>query len=254
MEKQGINYILQQDQEDIDFDQFKNSETVLVLRAGSSPCQKDLQFEDNYKKAKDSEISIGVYWSFSISSEEDFKQDALMFEEAIMDKQFEHIIFCKVEDSPGIDSLSAVQRISDYCNDLKNSGYSVGLCSTLDFIEVCINTERFDKFEDILLYYYSENQLLLLESSEDTDEELVKSKDFEKESLESEALPIMNGCQVKFITKKATWSTGGKIPSQIIKSTLYTRSMPDNKGTIIVSSSLTGDVFGRVYVKDLTRV
>ncbi len=114
----------------------KSGINFAIIRAGygNLTTQKDPCFENNYTKAKEVGIPIGVYWYSYASDASDAKKEANTCLEIISGKNFEYPIFYDIEEKKILDKgQSEVSKIAkNFCTTLKDKGYSCGIYASAD--------------------------------------------------------------------------------------------------------------------------
>lgn len=91
---------------------------------------KDTSFENNYIKAKNAGLGVGVYqWGRACNVAQAREEAQLLIEHCLKGKQFEYPIYYDVEDSIlinlGVNELTEV--IKGWCETLENAGYFAGI-------------------------------------------------------------------------------------------------------------------------------
>ncbi len=98
---------------DVDFKIVKESGLdFVIIRAcyGSLLKQKDIKFEDNYRKAKEARLLTGFYWYSYGEETQDFNNEAKTCLEVIGDKEHELPIYFDLEEQPQL------KRGKDFCS------------------------------------------------------------------------------------------------------------------------------------------
>ena len=111
-----------------------------ILRAGFTGTKdginknKDDQFENFYKQAKDLKFPVGAYWYSCANTYEKGKAEAeYMYNNCLKGKQFEYPIYIDVEEAQyqagNYDGVTAA--IKGFCETLEKLGYFVGIYASL---------------------------------------------------------------------------------------------------------------------------
>ena len=116
----------------VDFEKLKSSgiEYVIIRGGyGSLEKQKDVKFEDYYKKAKEVGLPLGVYWySYAVNADE-AKAEAEMCLKVIKGKRFEYPIYFDLEERSALNTgkKNCSEMVKTFCNALEKDGYFAGL-------------------------------------------------------------------------------------------------------------------------------
>ncbi len=117
----------------IDFNKVKaDGYDYVIIRAGygRETYQKDVRFEENYKKAKAAGLKVGAYWfSYAMSpSEATAEANACLY--CLGNKDFDLPIYYDMEYAPAITSLSVstyTKMATNFCSAIEKAGYKAGV-------------------------------------------------------------------------------------------------------------------------------
>lgn len=114
----------------MDLNKAKSEGVNFAIIRGMYGNAKDTSFENNYIKAKNSGLGIGVYqWGRASNVAQAREEAQLLIEHCLKGKQFEYPIYYDVEDSIlinlGVNELTEV--IKAWCETLENAGYFAGI-------------------------------------------------------------------------------------------------------------------------------
>jgi GH25 family lysozyme M1 (1,4-beta-N-acetylmuramidase) len=117
---------------DVDFRGLKAAGVeFVIIRAGygRSISQKDVRFEENYKKAKEAGMDVGVYWYSYAESITDAEKEAEVCLEVIKGKTFEYPIYYDVEEAKQfkIGKIFITNIINAFNDKIEAAGYFAGL-------------------------------------------------------------------------------------------------------------------------------
>ena len=109
----------------------------------------DSKFEENYAKAKNLKLPVGVYWfSKAVSEQEAVKEADFFFTKILSGKQFELPVYIDVEHqnmlSLGKDKLTSV--VQKWCSYLENKGFWVGIYSSVYSFSKHMNDAELKKY------------------------------------------------------------------------------------------------------------
>lgn len=131
---------------DIDYKKVKVSGIdFVIIRAGFGSLlkQKDLKFEDNYRKAKAAGLLIGFYWYSYGEETQDFINEARTCLEVIKGKEHELPIYFDLEEQSqlrrGKDFCSAA--VKTFCNEIRKTGKETGLYISRYYLQTVIDEE-----------------------------------------------------------------------------------------------------------------
>ena len=138
-------------QGNIDFNAVKKSGIdFVIIRAGYGReiSQKDLYFEQNYKRAKAAGLNVGAYWYSYAVSADDAKKEANTCIQAIIGKTFEYPIYFDLEEQSqfarGTMFCSALVRA--FCDTLNAAGYYSGLYISRSPLQSYITADIKEKY------------------------------------------------------------------------------------------------------------
>lgn len=143
-------------QKNIDFQKIKEEGVNFVIARGMYGNAKDTEFENNYFKAKNHNIAIGVYQYGRATNPAQAREEAeLLYENCLRGKQFEYPIFYDVEDISmlKLSKEELTQIIKTWCEYLEERGYFVGLYMSKYNIENKINEEKLNEYCKWLAYW-----------------------------------------------------------------------------------------------------
>ena len=157
MTKYGID--VSKHQGEIDWIKVKNSGKVefAILRAGYGKLisQKDNKFEKNYSECIKNNIPVGAYWYSYAMSEEEAKQEANAFLQAIKDKQFAYPVYFDLEEPKqlalGKNKCSAIAKA--FLETVEKAGYFVGLYMSKSHLETYITEEVRNRYTVWVAHY-----------------------------------------------------------------------------------------------------
>lgn len=127
---------------------------ILQLGYGKNKSQIDEKFYENYKKATELNIPIGVYlYSYALNCN-DALQEAKLVIEQIKNLKIEYPIFFDMEDVDdykvrnGMQSNQTLVDICEtFCSYVENAGYYVGIYASLDWLNNKLNDKKLDRFD-----------------------------------------------------------------------------------------------------------
>lgn len=126
---------------------------ILRLGYGKHKSQIDSKFYENYYKAKELNIPVGVYlYSYALNCE-DALQEAKLVVNEIKNLEIEYPIFYDMEDADGykkknnVSNLTCVDICETFCKYIEEQGYYVGIYANLDWLNNRINDSRLDRFD-----------------------------------------------------------------------------------------------------------
>ena len=124
----------------------------------------DLYFEENYKKATQAGLLIGIYHYSYARTIEQAKQEAKRTLKVINGRKLELPIFYDVEDGAllsnddGVDNKQFVtDKILAYINIIQQAGYRAGVYANLNWFTNYIDTSRLPKNCDLWIAHYNKN-------------------------------------------------------------------------------------------------
>lgn len=126
---------------------------ILRLGYGKNKSQIDKRFYENYKKAKDLCIPIGVYlYSYACNCQDAIKEAELVIDE-IKNLEIEYPVFLDMEDADNyklkhfVTNQMCIDICETFCNKIEEAGYYVGIYANLDWLTTRICSNRLDKFD-----------------------------------------------------------------------------------------------------------
>ena len=161
---------------DFDLAKAKNDEyNFVIIRAGYTGYgdgvskAKDIQFENNYAKAKAIGMPVGAYY-FTIATDYQKGVDEAnwLYENCLKGKQFEYPIFIDVEDDAGgrrylrnAGKDKTTDGIIGFCETLENKGYYVGIYgSDISTFKDMVNIDRLKDHDKWVARYGSNPQFV----------------------------------------------------------------------------------------------
>ena len=128
---------------------------------------KDEQFENNYRKAKDLGMPVGVYY-FTIATDYQKGVDEAnwLYENCLKGKQFEYPIYIDVEDDTGkkfylrkAGKEATTDGVIGFCKTLENLGYYVGIyASDISGFQEMLNIDRLKDYDKWVARYGNKPQ------------------------------------------------------------------------------------------------
>lgn len=141
---------------DIDMKKVKESGVdfiILRLGYGKNKSQIDKKFHENYKKAKEVGIPIGVYlYSYACNCQDAIKEANLVIEE-IRDLEIEYPIFLDMEDADSyklknfVTNQMCIDICETFCKKIEEAGYYVGIYANLNWLTTRISSNKLDRFD-----------------------------------------------------------------------------------------------------------
>lgn len=161
---------------DFDLARAKNDGyNFVIIRAGYTGYgdgvskAKDIQFENNYAKAKAIGMPVGAYY-FTIATDYQKGVDEAnwLYENCLKGKQFEYPIFIDVEDDAGgrrylrnAGKDKTTDGIIGFCETLENKGYYVGIYgSDISTFKDMVNIDRLKDYDKWVARYGSKPQFV----------------------------------------------------------------------------------------------
>ena len=129
----------------VDFNKMKAAGVKgVIIRCGytgwgsTKSKQKDAKFEENYKKAKEVGLPVGVYWYSCASTEAEAIEEANLTLEYIKGKQIDYPVYFDSEDSHwqrplSVSELSKVAKA--FCETIEKAGYYVGIYASTSWLK-----------------------------------------------------------------------------------------------------------------------
>lgn len=138
MERKGID-ISKHNGSSVDFNKLKSDGIeFVIIRAGYGKftSQEDVEFENNYAKAKAAGMPVGAYWYSYATSVDGAVAEANACIEVIKGKQFEYPIYFDLEDpsQSGLGKATLSDMVVAFCETLEAAGYFVGLYANLNWL------------------------------------------------------------------------------------------------------------------------
>ncbi|MBR0385565.1 MAG: Ig-like domain-containing protein, partial [Erysipelotrichaceae bacterium] len=108
-----------------------------ILRAGHGTGWKDVQFENNYAKAREAGVQLGVYHYVEATTVEEAQNEAYMMMEWLDGKRFEYPVIIDIEDSDqrGLSPELFSEIIIAYGSILAHGGYKVAVYSYASLLD-----------------------------------------------------------------------------------------------------------------------
>lgn len=128
-------------QGEIDFEKVKDSGIdYVIIRAGVST-RTDDRFEENYQKAKDVGLYVGLYWYCYGETISEIEAEADACINALGGKQFEFPIYMDLEEQSQFDlgKEFCSNAVKTFCNKLEENGYFAGLYTSTSFLNSVID-------------------------------------------------------------------------------------------------------------------
>ena len=126
---------------------------ILRLGYGKSKNQIDSKFYENYNKALQFNIPIGVYLYSYAHNCQDALDEAKLVIDVVTSLKLEYPIFIDMEDADGyksrnnIDYSTCIDICETFCEYIESFGYYVGIYANLDWLNNKINSDRLDRFD-----------------------------------------------------------------------------------------------------------
>lgn len=126
---------------------------IVRLGYGKNKSQIDKKFYENYRKAIENNIPVGVYlYSYAINIE-DAKCEATRVIDEIKNLTIEYPVFIDMEDADGYKSKRNVSNemcinICDtFCSLIEREGYYAGIYANLNWLKNRINSTKLDRYD-----------------------------------------------------------------------------------------------------------
>ncbi len=126
---------------------------ILRLGYGKNKSQIDKRFYENYGKAKENNISVGVYlYSYAINTE-DAECEAKRVIDEIKNLRIEYPIFIDMEDADGykakrnVSNEMCIDICDTFCNFIEKAGYYAGIYANLNWLKNRINSNKLDRYD-----------------------------------------------------------------------------------------------------------
>lgn len=140
----------------VDFDEIKQNNSFVILRAGYGTSTNDPKFEEYYKKAKEAGLKVGAYWYSYALTVNDAKTEAKKCLDLIRGKRFEYPIYIDMEDADGYKKKNGmpsnamlVDICNTFCKEVEQSGYYVGIYASESWFDnqlKGLNKGRYDEW------------------------------------------------------------------------------------------------------------
>ena len=127
----------------------------IILRLGYRKKENhiDKKFYENYNKAIQLGIPVGVYiYSYALNTSDALKEAKFVID-TVKNLKLEYPIFIDMEDADNYKSKknvnysTCIDICETFCNYIENCGYYVGIYANLDWLNNKINDSRLDKFD-----------------------------------------------------------------------------------------------------------
>lgn len=126
---------------------------IIRIGYGKNKSQIDKRFYENYKKAKELNIPVGVYlYSYACNCEDAIKEANLVIDE-IKDLKLEYPVFLDMEDADNyklknfVTNQMCIDICDTFCKKIEEAGYYVGIYANLDWLTTKISSNRLDRFD-----------------------------------------------------------------------------------------------------------
>lgn len=126
---------------------------ILRMGYGKHRNQIDKKFYENYNKALEFQIPVGVYlYSYALNSESALEEANFVLD-VVKNLKLEYPIFLDMEDADGyktknkVSNSTCIDICEKFCNQIEKAGYYVGIYANLDWLNTKINDSRLDKFD-----------------------------------------------------------------------------------------------------------
>lgn len=137
----------------INMEQIKKSGIeFIILRIGAGT-KLDSKFFENYNKAMNLGIPVGIYlYSYALNTQ-DALQEANFVLNMIKNIKLEYPIFLDMEDADNyklknnISYDTCINICEIFCNRIEEEGYYVGIYANLDWLNTKINSKKLDRFD-----------------------------------------------------------------------------------------------------------
>lgn len=152
--KQGID--ISSHNGTIDMEKVKKSGIefiILRMGYGKNSNQIDKRFYENYNKALEFQIPVGVYlYSYALNIESGLEEANFVLN-VVKDLKLEYPIFIDMEDADGykaknnVSYSTCIDICEKFCDQIEKSGYYTGIYANLDWLNNKINDSRLDRFD-----------------------------------------------------------------------------------------------------------
>ena len=121
---------------------------IIRIGYGKYDFQKDKQFENNYKNAKNNGIKVGVYhYSYAVNVD-DAKKEADLVIKWLNDRQLDLPVYFDIEDKSQA-SLSTnlrTEMTKSFCEKIENAGYWAGIYANKNWLETKLDMNKLNRF------------------------------------------------------------------------------------------------------------
>lgn len=131
---------------DVDFKKVKESGIdFVIIRAGYGSLikQKDIKFEDNYRKAKEAGLLVGFYWYSYGSNTQEFIDEAKTCLSVIGHRVHDLPIYMDLEEQSQLKQGKEFcsQAVKTFCSEIRKAGHEAGLYISRFYLETVIDDE-----------------------------------------------------------------------------------------------------------------
>ncbi len=126
---------------------------IIRLGYGKNKSQVDKKFHENYKKAKEVNIPVGVYiYSYAINTNDAICEAKLVLD-VIKNLEIEYPIFLDMEDADNyklrhfVKNSMCIDICEAFCTEIEKAGYYTGIYANLDWLTNKINSNKLDRFD-----------------------------------------------------------------------------------------------------------
>ena len=121
---------------------------IIRIGYGKYDFQKDKQFENNYKNAKNNDIKVGVYhYSYAVNVD-DAKKEADLVIKWLDGRQLDLPVYFDIEDKSQA-SLSTnlrTEMTKYFCEKIENAGYWAGIYANKNWLETKLDMNKLNRF------------------------------------------------------------------------------------------------------------
>ena len=121
---------------------------IIRIGYGKYDFQKDKQFENNYKNAKNNGIKVGVYhYSYAVNVDE-AKQEADLVIKWLSNRELDLPVYFDIEDKSQA-SLSTnlrTEMAKSFCEKIENAGYWAGIYANKNWLETKLDMNKLNRF------------------------------------------------------------------------------------------------------------
>lgn len=135
----------------------------VIIRAGyssaNSECHVDEYFEENYKKAREAGLQVGVYWYTKNTSPIRIRREAeWVIENILAGKCFDTPIYLDIEDKVHLESTPSLNTdvVRMWASVMGKSGYLPGVYSFLSFFRANLNDKSLLDIAHWVAHYSAE--------------------------------------------------------------------------------------------------